>query len=816
MKFTLSWLKEHLKTDASLSEVVEAMTLAGLEVEEVHNPADALAPFSIAKVKTAVKHPDADKLKVCTVDTRDGEMQIVCGAPNARAGMTVAYAPMGAYIPGADFSLDKKPRKIRGVESSGMMCSSTELNLGDDSDGIMDLDDSYAMGVPLADALELNDPVIDFEVTPNRPDWLGVNGIARDLAAVGLGTLITPDVKAVKGTFPCPQKIEIDALEACPTFAGRVVRGVKNGPSPEWLQTKLKAIGLRPISALVDITNYMSYDRDRPLHVYDMAKLSGPIRSRMGTGRGSIMMDPSAWSDESVKQNDEFNSLDNNIYSATPRDVVIADDNGVLGLGGIMGGMSSGCDESTTDVFIESAYFDPLTIRRTAKSLGLNSDAKYRFERGVDTGFVVGGLEMATRLILDICGGEPSEIEIAGEVVAAPEDITFNPELTKRLTGLALSEAAVEIILTNLGFDVKSKNETWTVGVPTYRRDASEGADLVEDIARIHGFHNLEAVSLPPLPGRREPTATLLQNRTRLARRALAGRGLSEAITWAFVLQGHAKVFGGGAQDMLLDNPISSDLNCMRPSALIHLLLAGQRNADKGYAGSALFEMGGTYQSQEPDGQKLTLGGVRFVATERHWKGNSEVGPLTAKGDALTALAAMGAAVDKLQLGKAPGAYWHPGRSGRLQMGPKNILADFGELHPRALKALGIDGRVVAFELWPENLPAPRKKKTGGKAKSALALSGLMPVHRDFAFVVADDVLAGDIVKVAKGADKQLITDVQLFDIYAGKGVEEGHKSLAIDVTLSPKDATLTDKDIEQVSERIIAQVLKSGGVLRG
>lgn len=797
MKFTLSWLKEHLETDASLEEVVEAMTLAGLEVEEVHSPADALAPFSIAKVKTAEKHPDADKLKVCTVETRDGEMQIVCGAPNARAGMTVAYAPMGAYIPGADFSLDKKPRKIRGVESSGMMCSANELGLGDDSDGIMDLDSALDMGTALADALGVNDPVIDFEVTPNRPDWLGVNGIARDLAAVGLGKLITPAITPVKGSFPCPQKIEIDNTDACPTFAGRVVRGVKNGPSPEWLQSKLKAIGLRPISALVDITNYLSYDRARPLHVYDMAKLSGPIRARMG-------------------KEESFTALDDKDYAAGEPDCVIADESGVLGLGGIMGGTSSGCTEGTTDVFIESAYFDPLTIRKTAKRLGINSDAKYRFERGVDSGFVLGGLEMATQLILDICGGEASEVELAGAMLPAPKDIAFNPALTERLTGLSLEESAVENILTDLGFEIKSKGDIWSVGVPSYRRDAEGGADLVEDIARIHGFHNLEAVSLPPLSGRREPTATLAQNRMRLARRALAGRGLSEAITWAFVLRDHAKVFGGGAEDMLLDNPISSDLDCMRPSALIHLLLAGQRNSDKGYPGSALFEMGAAYHSQEPDGQRLALAGLRFVSPQRHWQGVSEASPLTAKADAAAALSAMGAQAGKLQLTKPSGAYWHPGRSGRFQMGPKNILADFGELHPRALKALGIEGRVVAFEIWPENLPAPKAKKSGGKAKSALSLSELMPVHRDFAFIVKSGVEAGAILKAAKGADKQLISDVQLFDIYEGKGVEEGHKSLAIDVTLSPKDATLTDKDIEAVSQRIITQVEKAGGVLRG
>ena len=793
MKFTLSWLKEHLQTDAALSEIVEAMTLAGLEVEEVHNPADELAAFSIAKVKTAEKHPDADKLKVCRVETRDGEMQIVCGAPNARAGMTVAYAPMGAYIPGADFSLDKKPRKIRGVESSGMMCSARELNMGDEHDGIMDLDSDLEMGTPLADALEINDPVIDFEVTPNRPDWLGVDSIARDLAAVGLGTLKTPDIKQVKGSFPCPAEIKTDVPEACPAFVGRVIKGVKNGPSPKWLQDRLTAIGLRPISALVDITNFITYDRARPLHFYDANKLSGGITVRFG-------------------KDESFDALDDKTYIAGDSDVAITDDSGILGLGGIVGGTSTGCDEGTTDILIECAYFDPLTIRRSAKRLGVNSDAKYRFERGVDTGFLLGGMDLATQMVLEICGGEPSEVVVAGAIPTPPPAIKFDTKLNKRLTGLTLDDGQMTTILEDLGFKV---GKDWTVEVPTWRRDATESADLVEEIVRIHGFHNLEAVSLPALAGRREPTATFTQNRTRLARRALAARGLSEAITWAFVLQDHAKVFGGGADDMLLDNPISSDLDCMRPSALIHLLLSGQRNSDKGYGGSALFEMGGTYQSQAPEGQTLTLAGLRFVTTERHWKGSSSVDALTAKGDALAALSAMGANVDNLQLSKPSGPYWHPGRSGRLQMGPKNILADFGELHPRALKALGISGRVVAFEIWPESLPAPRKKKNASKAKAALALSEMMPVHRDFAFVVADDVSAGDILKAAKGADKQLITDVQLFDIYAGQGVEDGHKSLAIDVTLSPKDATLTDKDIEAVSERIIAQVKKAGGVLR-
>ena len=793
MKFTLSWLKRHLKTEATIEQVAEAMTLAGLEVEEIENPAEKLEAFSIAKVLTAEKHPDADKLRVCTVDTRDGVKTIVCGAPNARADMTVAYAPMGAYIPGLDFSLDKKPRKIRGVESSGMMCSAKELECGEDADGIMDLDNGLELGTPIADALGLNDPVIDFEVTPNRPDWLGVNSIARDLAAVGLGQLITPAIETIKGTFPCEQEIIIEDLDGCPAFVGRVIRGVKNGPSPKWLQDQLKAIGLRPISALVDITNFITYDRARPLHFYDLNKVKGAITVRRSKGEA-------------------FAALDDKSYTATDADIAITDDSGILGLGGIVGGVTTGCDENTTDILIESAYFDPLTIRRSAKRLGVNSDAKYRFERGVDTGGLIDGAELATRMVLEICGGEASEIVVAGDIPAAPAAIKFDTALNERLTGLKLSEKDMSKILTDLGFTV---GKDWTVTVPSFRRDATEGADLVEEIARIHGFHNLEAVSLPPLPGRREPTATLTQNRTRLARRALAGCGLSEAVTWSFVLKDHAEVFDGGQAALALDNPISEELNWMRPSALIHMLLAGQRSANQGYPGAALFELGPIFRGTAPEDQSLSLAGMRRAESPRDWAGAQEITALTAKADAIAALAAMGANTDNLQVMEAVGSYWHPGRSASLRLGPKNVLASFGELHPRALKSLGIEGRVVAFEIAPDNIPAPRKK-TASKAKSALTLSDLMPVHRDFAFIVDEAVKSGDILKAAKGADKQLITNVSLFDVYRGKGVDEGQKSLAIDVTLTPKDATLTDTDIEAVSAKIVEKVMKAGGRLRG
>ena len=795
MKFTLSWLKEHLETDATLEQIVEAMTMAGLEVEEVIDPAAELSAFTVGHILSAEKHPDADKLQVCKVATTDGEKTIVCGAPNAREGLYVAYAGLGAYIPGADFSLDKKPRKIRGVESSGMLCSADELGLGEDSDGILELPDAE-VGTPVAEVMGLNDPVIDFEVTPNRPDWLGVRGIAQDLAATGIGTLKPDLIGPVPSHFDNEQTVLIEAPEACPAFVGRVVRGVKNGPSPEWLQKKLKAIGLRPISALVDITNFMTFDRARPLHVYDLGKVTGSIIVRRG-------------------EDETFEALDDRKYTATSEDVVIADEDGILGLGGIVGGESSGVDGNTTDILIECAVFDPLTIRRSAKRLGVNSDAKYRFERGIDTGFMRDGMEMATSLILDICGGEASSVDVAGEIPNDPDPVTFDPARVEELLGFTPGEDEILRILNALGFEREGSGTPWTLSVPSARRDVTMQADLVEDVARIAGFDNLPSTPLPPMPGRREPTATLTQTRTRRARRAMALQGLSETVSWSFVLDAHAKQFGGGADALYLDNPISSDLNVMRPSALIHLLLSGQTAADRGYPGAALFELGPVYRGTDVEDQALSLAGIRRVEPSRNWAGAEEISALTAKADALAALEAMGASVDNLQLSQPTGDYWHPGRSARLQMGPKNILADFGELHPRVLKTLGVEGRVVAFEVWPENLPAPRKK-SASKSKGALNLSAFMPVHRDFAFIVPDIVAAGDLIRAAKGADKQLVSDVTLFDVYSGKGIEDGHKSLAIDVTLSPKDETLTDTQIEAVSAKIVKAAEKLGATLRG
>ncbi|MEM7729551.1 MAG: phenylalanine--tRNA ligase subunit beta, partial [Pseudomonadota bacterium] len=605
MKFTLSWLKDHLDTDATLPEIVDAMTMAGLEVEEVHDPAAALSDFTVGHVLSAEKHPDADKLQVCQVATIDGEKTVVCGAPNARAGIHVAYAELGTYIPGADFSLDKKPRKIRGVESFGMLCSASELGLGEDSDGIIELPEAE-VGAPVADVLGLNDPVIDFEVTPNRPDWLGVRGITRDLAAAGLGTLKPEEIEPVPAAFDNPQTVRIEATDACPAFVGRVVRGVTNGPSPAWLREKLTAIGLRPISALVDITNFMTIDRARPLHVYDLGKVQGDIIVRMGEG-------------------ETFDALDDRIYTATEQDVAICDETGILGLGGIVGGESSGVDETTTDILIECAVFDPLTIRRSAKRLGVNSDAKYRFERGIDTGFMEDGMEMATRLVLDLCGGEASTVEIAGDIPAEPEPVSFDPARVEQLLGFTPGEAEIEAILSKLGFGRIGDDTPWTLSVPTWRRDVTMQADLVEEVARIAGFDRLPSTPLPALIGRREPTATPTQIRTRLARRALALQGLDETVSWSFVLDAHARAFGGGEASLHLDNPISAELNVMRPSALIHLLLSGQTAADRGYPGAALFELGPVFRGTEPGDQALSLAGMRRAEPGRDWAGAQEI-----------------------------------------------------------------------------------------------------------------------------------------------------------------------------------------------
>ena len=803
MKFTLSWLKEHLETDASLDEIVETMVAVGLEVESVENPEERLAAFTIGEVLHAEKHPDADKLRVCKVATKDGEMQIVCGAPNARTGIKIAYAPVGSYVPGIDVTLSKA--KIRGVESHGMMCSVKELELGDDHDGIIEAPADAKVGEPISQWFGANDPVIDFEVTPNRPDTNGVNGVARDLAAAGLGKLITPTPETIDGKFESPQKIELKFDDPdntpCPAFAGRYVRGVKNGPSPDWLQDKLRAIGLRPINALVDITNYVSYDRARPLHVYDADKLSGVIHARLG------------------KEGENFLALDGKEYDVDETMTVIADDNGVLGLGGIMGGEDTGCTEETTNVFIECAYFDPLRTAKTGRKTGINSDARYRFERGVDPNFILPGIELATKLVMDLCGGEPGNVELAGAVPEFDKTVLFPPSEVTRLTGMDVPPEGAEKILTALGFTVR-KSDPWQVDVPSWRPDIEGKADLVEEVARIVGFDHLPTATLPLTSAIEMPKLTTGQVRRNAARRALAARGLSEAVTWSFTNEAHAALFCDGetwlkAQGLILANPIAADLSAMRPSILPNLIAALQRNADRGRNDLALFEVAPVYLGDQPTDQLIAAAGARLSSPPRHWQGaNANADAFTAKADAIAALEASAAPIASLQTTADAPAWYHPGRSGCLRLGP-NVLAHFGEVHPRVLKGMDVDGPVVAFEVFLDRIPTGKKKAT--KTKPALDASELLPLHRDFAFIVDEDVAAETLLKAVRGADKKLIANVSLFDVYQGKGVPEGKKSLAVEVSIQPNDKTLTDADIEKLSNSIIAQVEKStGGALRG
>lgn len=790
MKFTLSWLREHLDTQASAAEIVEAMTMAGLEVEHVEDPASKLAAFSVAKIVEAVKHPNADKLRVCQVDTRDGRKEIVCGAPNARAGLTTIYAPIGAYVPGSGVTLEARP--VRGVVSNGMLCSASELETSEESDGIMELPDDLPVGAPAAEALGL-EAVIDFEVTPNRPDWLGVAGIARDLAAAGVGKLKDLSVAPVKGSFPCPIEIRLDGSDACPAFAGRLIRGVTNGPSPAWLQRKLVSIGLRPINALVDVTNLLSYDRARPLHVYDARKLTGGfVEARLG------------------REGESVEALDGRTYAVTPEICVIADGSGAIGLGGVMGGETTGCSEETTEVFVESAWFDPIRTAQTGRTTGVVSDAQYRFARGVDPGFVVPGLELATKLILELCGGEASEVAVSGEVPAPPAPIAFDRAYVQKLSGLTIPAGRIDRILADLGFSIDGDKIT----PPTWRRDVEGKADLVEEVARIEGYGALPAEALPEIARPVGGVLTQRQQRMRNGRRSMAARGFLETITWSFIRQEWAEMFGGGAASLVLTNPIASDLSTMRPSILPGLIEAAGKNARRGFPDVALYEVGPYYEGDEPGDQKTAIAAVLAPHPPRRWdKGGDD--PLFALKAELTGLLDdLGA--PPLQVVQAQAsAWWHPGRSARLQLGPKTIVAEFGEIHPRVLKALDVDGPVLAFEVTLDAIPEPKRKAT--KGRPALNASPLMPLSRDFAFLVAETVAAGDLARAAAGADKPLIAEVGVFDVYQGPGVPEGFKSVAVEVRIQPREKTLTDAEIEALSARVVAAVEKAtGGKLRG
>jgi phenylalanyl-tRNA synthetase beta chain len=800
MKFTLSWLKDHLDTDAPLERIVETLTAIGLEVESVDDKA-ALKPFVIAKVLSAEKHPDADKLRVLMVDTGSGDpVQVVCGAPNARAGLIGAFAAPGTYVPGIDTTL--AVGTIRGVESRGMMCSERELEMSDAHDGIIDLPDDAPVGTTFASYAGLDDPVIEIGLTPNHPEATGVAGIARDLAAAGLGTLKTAPIATVEGEGPCPVKVRIDAPELCPGFALRLVRGVKNGPSPNWMQKRLLAIGLRPINALVDITNYITFDRGRPLHVFDAAKVAGDLVVRRAAD-GEQML-----------------ALDERTYTLDSSMCVIAD-NGVESLAGIMGGEHSGCDETTTDVLIESALWDPITIAKTGRSLGIITDARYRFERGVDPEFMVPGLELATQLVTEICGGSPSEAEVVGYQKPERKSIRFPFSEVKRLTGIDVAPDDATGILTRLGFEVQGSGDHVDVLVPTWRPDVDGKADLVEEVMRITGVDQIAPQPLQSHGAVNGRILTTLQIRTRLARRTLAARGMLEAVTWSFIPEAHAKAFGGGQPSLKLSNPIAADMSDMRPSLLPGLIAAAQRNADRGIGDVALFEVSGTYEGDGPNDQRRVAGGVRrgtarFTGTGRHWDGAAKpVGVFDAKADAIAVLEAAGAPVDKLQIEPGGPSWYHPGRSGTIKLGPKMVLGTFGEFHPLVLETLDVSGALAGFEVFVDAIPEPKRKAT--RTKPALTLSPLQAVKRDFAFVVDKAVRSADILKAASAADKKLIAGVTVFDLFEGPSLGEDRKSVAIEVSIQPTDRTLTDEDLEALTSRVVDNVTKAtGGTLRG
>jgi phenylalanyl-tRNA synthetase beta chain len=804
MKFTLSWLKDHLETDASLDQIVETLTMIGLEVESLDDKS-ALKPFVIAKVLTAARHPDADKLQVLTVDTGDGKpLQVVCGAPNARAGLIGAFAAPGAYVPGIDITLSVG--KIRGVESHGMMCSERELQMSDEHNGIIDLPADAPVGTSFAAYAGLDDPVIEINLTPNRPDCTSVHGIARDLAAAGLGTLRNKPVESVAGAGEPQVNVTLDLKDEpglCPGFAWRTIKGVKNGPSPKWLQQRLIAIGLRPINALVDITNYVTFDRGRPLHVFDADKVNGNLTVRRAIDGEKIL------------------GLNGKEYTLRSDNVVIADADGVESIAGIMGGEHSGCDENTTNVVIESALWDALNVARTGRDLGIITDARYRFERGVDPEFMIPGLELATQLVLEFCGGAPSRTQVAGYKGHNPRIVRFPASEVKRLTGIDVPAEKSLDILSRLGFKPQGSGEVVDVAVPSWRPDVDGKADLVEEVMRIHGVDRIEPQPLAGHAAVNGKILTALQIRTRNARRALASRGMMEAVTWSFIPDSSARAFGGGQSELKLANPIAADMSDMRPSLLPGLLAAAQRNADRGFSDLALFEVSGTYEGNTPEAQRRVAGGVRrgtakLEGSGRHWSGNAgPVGVFDAKADALAVLEACGAPVEKLQIESGGPAWYHPGRSGTIKLGPKVILGTFGEFHPKTLETLDVAGALCGFEVFIDAIPEPKQKPT--RTKPALNLSDFQTVRRDFAFVVDKSVEAGAILRAALASDKKLITGVQVFDLFEGASLGAGKKSVAIEVAIQPLERTLTDEDLDTLTKRIVESVGKqTGGVLRG
>jgi phenylalanyl-tRNA synthetase beta chain len=800
MKFTLSWLKEHLDTDADVATIAARLTAIGLEVESITDPGAALKDFIVGEVVTAEKHPNADKLRLCSVSDGKDTLQIVCGAPNARAGIKVVLARPGTVIPATGDVL--KLGTIRGVESRGMMCSARELLLGEDHDGIIELRPGAKAGAPVVAALVeagllANDPLLDVSITPNRGDAASVFGIARDLAASGLGKLKTEKVAPVAGKFPSPKKITLDLTpenkDACPIFAGRLIRGVKNGPAPQWVQDRLKSVGMKSISALVDATNLISQDRGRPLHVFDADKLSGDLHARM------------------AKDGEQVFALDDKTYTLDAETIVIADDAVARGIAGIMGGMDSGSFEGTTNVFIESAWFDPARIARAGRKLAIISDARYRFERGVDPQFVLPGLELCTSLILEWCGGEASDVVIAGALPPPHKPILFDPVMVEAFGGIRIPREKIVDILQDLGFVVEDHGTLHVVS-PSWRHDVDGPADLVEEVVRIYGLADVPSVALARTNAVAAPVLSKAQRRTRTARRALAARGFNETVSFSFIARDQAKLFGGGDDARQLSNPIASDLDALRPSLLPSLLAAASRNTARGFANLQLFEIGAAFDSGMPEAQKNVAAVLRTGNPERHWQRGGEGASLFAvKADLLAALEAITGAPMSAPVAQGGPGWYHPGRSGTITMGPK-VIAQFGELHPKVLAAFDIKVPAAGFEIFLDTIPDAKSK---GKAKPLFTPSPFQTIERDFAFVVDAKVAAGEIVKAVKLADRNLIETVTVFDVYEGKGVPEGHKSVAAAVRIQPRDATLTEAEIEALAQKIVAAAIKLGATLR-
>ena len=793
MKFTLSWLKEHLDTDADVRTIADKLTSIGLEVESIEDAGARLKDFTVAEIVSAEKHPNADKLRLCMVSTGDKDLlQIVCGAPNARAGIKVVLARPGTVIPTSGEAL--KIGTIRGVESRGMMCSARELLLGEDHDGIIELTAEAVVGAPAAPALGLTDPVLDVAITPNRGDAASVFGIARDLAATGLGTLHTKKIEPVAGKFPSPKKITLDFApenkNACPIFAGRLIRGVKNGPSPKWVQDRLKSVGMKSISALVDATNLIAQDRGRPLHVFDADRLSGNLHARM------------------AKDHEQVLALDGKTYVLDSETVVIADDSFARGIAGVMGGEDTGCSLETRNVFIESAWFDPVRVARAGRKLGIISDARYRFERGVDPQSVLPGLELCTKLILDWCGGEPSDVVIAGELPPPHKHIDFDPALVENLGGIQIDKDESIRILSRLGFTVLEHGGILHVTPPSFRRDIDGPADLVEEIVRIHGLDGVPSVALDRDRAVAKPVLTPAQRRARAVRRALAGRGFNECVSFSFIARDQAKLFGGGDDARQLSNPIASDLDALRPSPLPSLLAAAARNAARGLSDFGLFEIGPAFQSGMPEAQTTNAAGIIAGAGIRDWSKSSHAADVfDAKAALLAGLeAATGGPMTAPVVAGAP-SWFHPGRSGTVALGPKQI-GWFGALHPKILAAFDLKIPVAAFEINLDAIPEPKSRKS----RAAFSPSPYQAIERDFAFVADDRVAAGDIVRAAKGADRTLIESVSVFDVFEGKSLGEGKKSIAIAVRIQPRDRTLTEAEIETLAQKLVAAVTKATG----